>query len=165
LRFTNSITGLQDSSGSCLLIFVEQVGNNIAPDGSTVDFAERDALHYVAYDLEPLVAAALAARRHNRNWLTLKAGNGASLALALNWLVPYALGQKTHEEFVHSSVPFDAQRRAAGVPGFSGPWDPKRAAPLFHLAARLSGRYTSVALLLSPTPPAWVAVCLPLAAR
>jgi hypothetical protein len=146
-------------------IFVEQVGNNIAPDGSTVDFAERDALHYVAYDLEPLVAAALAARRHNRNWLTLKAGNGASLALALNWLVPYALGQKTHEEFVHSSVPFDAQRRAAGVAGFSGPWDPKRAAPLFHLAARLSGRYTSVALLLSPTPPAWVAVCLPLAAR
>ena len=146
-------------------LFIEQIGNNIAPDGSTVDFAERDALHYVAYDLEPLVAAALAARRHNRNWLALKASNGASLALALNWLVPYALGQKTHDEFVHSSVPFDAKRRAAGVPGFSGPWDPKRAAPLFHLAARLSGRYTPVALQLSPTPPAWVAVCLPLAAR
>lgn len=146
-------------------VFVEQVGNNIAPDGSTVDFAERDALHYVTYDLEPLVAAALAARRHNRNWLALKAGNGASLALALNWLAPYALGQKTHEEFVHSSVPFDAKRREAGLPGFSGPWDPKHAAPLFHLAARLSGRYASVALQLSPTPPAWVAVCLPLAAR
>jgi hypothetical protein len=36
---------------------------------------------------------------------------------------------------------------------------------LFHLAARLSGRYTSVALRLAPTPPAWLAVCLPLPAR
>lgn len=146
-------------------LFIEQVGNNIAPDGATVDFAERDALHYVAYDLEPLVFAALAARRHNRNWLLQRAENGASLALALDWLVPYALGKKTHDEFVHSSVAYDEKRREAGLPGYSGPWDPKRAAELFHLAARLSGRYAPVALRLSPTPPAWLAVCLPLAAR
>ncbi|MBW8834166.1 MAG: alginate lyase family protein, partial [Burkholderia sp.] len=31
-------------------LFVEHVGDNIEPDGSTVDFAERDALHYVTYD-------------------------------------------------------------------------------------------------------------------
>ena len=54
-------------------LFVEHIGDNIAPDGSTVDFAERDALHYVTYDLQPLVTAALAARRHNRNWLPEKA--------------------------------------------------------------------------------------------
>ncbi|MCG1053547.1 alginate lyase family protein [Mycetohabitans sp. B5] len=50
-------------------LFVEQIGTNIAPDGTTRDFGERDALHYATYDLQPLVMAALAARRHNRNWL------------------------------------------------------------------------------------------------
>lgn len=146
-------------------LFIEQIGENVAADGATVDFAERDALHYVAYDLQPLVIAALAARRHNRNWLAQRAQNGASLQSALDWLVPYALGEKTHEEFVHSSVAFDAKRREAGLPGYSGPWDPKDSAELFHLAARLSGRYASVALRLSPMPPAWLAVCLPLPAR
>ncbi len=146
-------------------LFVEQVTNNIAADGSTFDFTERDALHYVTYDLEPLVIAALAARRHNRNWLTERGKNGASLMSALNWLAPYALGEKTHEEFIGSRVPFDAKRREAGVPGFSGQWDPRRAAELFHLAARLSGRYAPIAQRLQPEPPAWLAVCLPLPAR
>ncbi|WP_042302960.1 alginate lyase family protein [Paraburkholderia kururiensis] len=146
-------------------LFVEHIGDNIEPDGSTVDFTERDALHYVAYDLQPLVTAALAARRHNRNWLPERAPGGATLAAALNWLTPYALGQKTHEEFVHSTVAFDARRREAGLPGYSGEWDPKNAAELFHLAARLDGRYAPIALKLAPTPPAWLAVCLPLPAR
>jgi hypothetical protein len=146
-------------------LYVEHIGDNIAPDGSTVDFAERDALHYVTYDLQPLVTAALAARRHNRNWLTERSQSGATLAAALNWLTPYALGTRTHDEFVHSSVPFDATRREAGLPGYSGTWDPKNAAELFHLSARLDGRYAPIALRLAPTPPAWLAVCLPLPAR
>jgi hypothetical protein len=146
-------------------LFVEHIGDNISPDGSTRDFAEHDALQYVAYDLQPLVTAALAARRHNRNWLTERAANGATLAKALDWLTPYALGDKTHDEFVHSAVPFDARRREAGLPGFSGAWEPKNAAELFHLAARLDGRFAPIALRLTRTPPAWLAVCLPLPAR
>ncbi|MBC8723364.1 hypothetical protein OKW38_003864 [Paraburkholderia sp. MM5496-R1] len=146
-------------------LFVEHIGDNIAPDGSTIDFGERDALHYVTYDLQPLVTAALAARRHNRNWLQEKGANGATLLAALNWLVPFATGAQTHEEFVHSNVAFDAKRREAGLPGYSGQWDPKNATELFHLAARLDGRFTPVALQLAPTPPAWLAVCLPLPAR
>ncbi|KVE26548.1 alginate lyase [Burkholderia singularis] len=146
-------------------LFVEHLGDNIEPDGTTYDFVERDALHYALYDLQPLVSAALAARRFNRNWLRERAANGATLAAALDWLVPYARGEKTHEEFVHSPVPFDAKRREAGLPGYSGQWEPKSAAELFHLAARLDGRYASVAQQLSPMPPAWLAACLPLPAR
>jgi len=146
-------------------LFIEHIGDNIAPDGSTIDFSERDALHYVTYDLQPLVTAALAARRHNRNWLQEKGANGATLLAALNWLKPFATGSQKHQEFVHSSVPFDVKRREAGLPGYSGQWDPKNATELFHLAARLDGRFTPVALQLAQTPPAWLAVCLPLAAR
>lgn len=146
-------------------LFVEQLGNNIAPDGTTYDFEERDALHYAVYDVQPLVTAALAARRFNRNWLRERGANGATLSAALDWLVPYARGEKTHEEFVRSTVPFDAKRREAGIPGYTGQWDPKNATELFHLAARLDGRYARVAQLLSPMPPAWLAACLPLQAR
>ncbi|CAH2773346.1 MAG: FIG00453951: hypothetical protein [uncultured Paraburkholderia sp.] len=146
-------------------LFVEHIGDNIEPDGSTIDFSERDALHYVTHDMQPLVTAALAARRHNRNWLSEKGANGASLQAMLNWLAPYAVSSKTFDEFVHSNVPFDAKRREAGLPGYSGQWDPKNATELFHLAARLDGRYTRIALKLAPTPPAWLAVCLPLPAR
>ncbi|MEJ2769299.1 alginate lyase family protein [Mycetohabitans sp. B46] len=146
-------------------LFVEQVGTNIALDSTTRDFDERDALHYVTYDLQPLVMAALAARRHNRNWLRERSAYGATLERALDWLVPYALGRTSHQEFVHSRVPFDETRRAAGLRGFSGAWDPSRATELFHLAARLNGRYQPVALHLAPVPPPWLAVCLPLPAR
>lgn len=151
--------------GAAQRLFIEHIGDNIAPDGSTFDFGERDALHYVTYDLQPLVTASLAARRHGRNWLTERAQSGATLNSGLNWLTPYALGTRGHEEFTGSKVPFDATRREAGLPGFSGQWDPKNAAELFHLAARLDGRYAPVALRLAPSPPAWLAVCLPLAAR
>ncbi|WDD95899.1 alginate lyase family protein [Burkholderia sp. FERM BP-3421] len=146
-------------------LFAEHLADNLKPDGTTFDFEERDALHYAVYDLQPLVTAALAARRFNRNWLRERAAGGASLATALNWLEPYARGEKTHEEFVNSPVPFDAKRREAGLPGYSGQWDPKNATELFYLAARLDGRYLSVAQQLSPTTPAWLAMCLPLPAR
>ncbi|UVS94404.1 alginate lyase family protein [Burkholderia glumae] len=146
-------------------LFVEHLADNIAPDGTTLDFTERDAVHYAVYDLQPLVTAALAARRFNRNWLRERGANGATLEAALDWLVPYARGEKTHEEFVNSTVGFDAKRREAGLPGYSGPWSPKNATELFYLAARLDGRYTRVAQLLAPQPPAWVAACLPLPAR
>ncbi|CAM2138728.1 Alginate lyase [Pararobbsia alpina] len=142
-------------------LFVVQLQNNIGGDGQVRDFGERDALHYVVYDLEPLTMAALAARRHRIDWLTQRAQNGASLQAALNWLAPYALGKQSHEEFVKSQVPFDAKRREAGVPGFSGEWDPKSATTLFYLASRLDKRYLPIAQKLAAKPPAWLGVCLP----
>jgi hypothetical protein len=142
-------------------LFVLQVQNNIGGDGQVLDFGERDALHYVVYDLEPLTMAALAARRHRIDWLTQRAPNGGSLAAGLNWLAPYALGKQTHEEFVNSKIPFDAQRREAGVPGFAGEWDPKTATTLYYLASRLDKRFLPIAQKLSDKPPAWLGVCLP----
>jgi Alginate lyase len=142
-------------------LFAAQLQNNIGGDGQVLDFGERDAIHYVVYDLEPLTMAALAARRHRIDWLNQRAPNGATLQAGLNWLVPYATGKQTHDEFVHSQVPFDGARRDAGVPGFSGPWDPKSAGTLFYLASRLDKRYLPVAQHLAAKPPAWLGVCLP----
>ena len=131
--------------------FVAHLGRNIRSDGSTLDFEERDALHYVVYDLEPLVRAAMVAQQRGESWLNLSDKGGGSLIKALDWLVPYAVGEKTHEEFVNSRVAFDAKRNSAGLRGFSGTWEPKKAASLFAMAATLDERYAPIAQQLNPS--------------
>ena len=124
--------------------FDRHVAENIEPDGSTFDFHQRDALHYTVYDLEPLTMAALAARAHGQDWFDGTVPGQPSVPEALDWLVPYALGEKTHEEFVHSQIPFDARRAEAGLKEYSGTWDPKHSADLFHMAAVFNPRYQAV---------------------
>ncbi|WP_064504780.1 alginate lyase family protein [Frateuria defendens] len=140
-------------------LFQAQIAANIAPDGETVDFRVRDALHYVVYDLQPLVQAALAAHSLGEDWYRWRAPGGASLAGALAWLAPYAAGEKTHEEFVHSQVKFDAMRARAGLKGFTGPFDPRAAAALYWLAAELDPSVQPLARKLGDAPPSFVRMC------
>lgn len=130
--------------------YFAHIARNIRPDGSTLDFEERDALHYVVYDLEPLVRSAMVARGRGESWLKQTGEGGGSLEQALDWLLPYAEGDKTHNEFVNSRVAFDAKRNAAGLKGFSGTWDPQKAARLYVMAATLDERYASIAQKLNP---------------
>lgn len=141
-------------------LFQQQVADNILPDGSVTDFHDRDALHYVVYDLEPLVQAALAAKPYGvgGNWLTTTA-NGASLGAALDWLVPYATAERSHQEFVHTHVQFDKDRAGVGEAGYSGAWQPRSSASLFWLAAQLDPRYRPVAMQLSAKPADWISAC------
>lgn len=131
-----------------------QVAANIRPDGSTADFAQRDALHYVTYDLEPLVQAALALSPYGRdNLLAARSANGSSIAAALDWLAPWAEGRHTHQEFVHTSEPFDIERQKAGLKGYGGTWDPRNSAALYAQAAVLMPKYSALAARLGDTPP------------
>lgn len=138
--------------------FIKQLNQNLHPDGTSIDFEERDALHYVVYNLEPLVRAAMAANTMGQDWLTLRADNGVTLAVAIDWLVPYASGEKTHQEYVNTTVKFDLQRRDAGVPGFTGQWEPKSSDQLFWLASTLDARYQPLAQSLRKQL-SWMAAC------
>ena len=138
-----------------------QVAANIQPDGSVFDFHERDALHYVTYDLDPLMMAALSAKAHGEDWLNWRADNGVSLAAALDWLVPYATGQKTHIEFANSRIQFDRDRAAAGQEEYAPhPWDVSNAVGTYGLAALLDPRYAAVRDAVSTrtgkTPAVWI---------
>jgi hypothetical protein len=138
--------------------FLAQLSRNIRADGSTLDFEERDAIDYVTYDLDPLLHAALASQLTGDNWYPLKGSPGAGLPQALLWLEPYALGQKTHDEFVHSTVKFDATRRAAGLPGFEGLWDRKKSYIVYTYAAIFDPQFQSVRDSL-PRVKGWLAAC------
>jgi hypothetical protein len=130
-----------------------QVAANIHPDGSTVDFAQRDALHYVTYDLDPLVQAALALSPYGKdNLLEASSASGSSIAAALDWLAPYAAGRRKHQEFVHTSEPFDIERQKAGLKGYGGRWDPRNSAALYAQAAVLMPKYQALTARLGDFP-------------
>ena len=136
--------------------YQKQLDVNLNADGSTIDYAERDAIHYTVYDLEPLTLAALAAKAHGQDWYHLTNSKGASLQKSLEWLAPFAEGKEKHIEFVHSTVAFDAKRREAGVKGFSGSWDPKSSGLLYAYAARLDDVWHPLSKRLGGAPD-WLA--------
>jgi len=141
-------------------VFRRQVAANIDASGVVLDFRERDALRYVVYSLEPLLTAALIAQQHGQDWYGYQAKNGASLKSALRWLAPYADGEKTHLEFQRTKIPFDRQRAAAGVKGFSGAWQPSNATTCYQLAARLDATWVARAVQLGDAPD-WVELAYP----
>lgn len=108
-------------------------------NGSVYDFYQRNALHYVVYDIEPLLQAALIAdiNGFQENLYRYTAENGAQLARAVKWLQPFAEGDVEHAEFVNSSVSFDVQRAKAGLKNYAGNWEPIDAKGLFKLAVVL----------------------------
>jgi hypothetical protein len=101
-------------------------------------------MHYVVYDLEPLLMAASIAAAHGDNWYGLPALQGRLVA-ALRWLEPYAAGDKHHDEFLHSTVRFDAQRAAVHVKGYAGLWQREEASNLYWIASRLDPEFTGMA--------------------
>ncbi|MBM3622144.1 MAG: alginate lyase [Alphaproteobacteria bacterium] len=141
-------------------MFEAQLSANIDRRGEVYDFAQRDALRYVVYSLEPLMMSVLAARRHGEDWYGLEGGR---LGLALAWLRPYVEGQKTHEEFRRSKVDFDRVRREAGLTGFGGPFMPAKARLLYGMAARVDRSYAGLAgsLRANRWDDAWLEVLWP----
>ena len=117
------------------------VSTNILADGSVHDFHERDAIHYVTYNLDPLMTAALAAQRHGEDWFGWRNPAGAGARDAVAWLVPYAEGRLTHQEFVNSSIKFDADRARVGQPGYTGMWDRAGAVNTLGLAGLLDPQF------------------------
>jgi hypothetical protein len=88
-----------------------QLEKNLNPDGSSVDFALRDALHYHVYDLEPLLKLIIVLQRATgTNYYAYTTPAGASVKRSVDWLLPWLNGQKTHPEFVNSTVDFDRKR-------------------------------------------------------
>jgi hypothetical protein len=140
-------------------LFQAQVQANIKPNGETIDFAERDALHYVIYGVEPLGQATLAARLKGEDWFNYQAPSGSSVARVFVWMKPYATGEKPHEEFKNSKVLFDRQRFEAGQKEYSGPFEPKSAGNVYWLASVFDPAYLALAQQLKPEPPTYLSMC------
>jgi hypothetical protein len=143
-----------------------QIAGNLNADGSSSDFVTRDALHYHVYDLEPLLTLAIVLQRATGvNYYTYVSPAGTSIQKSVVWLLPYLTGEKTHGEFVNSTVEFDRQRARNGEAAYKAGtlFDPKNGVPTLLLAAWFDSDagLLSLARKLSGTEdryPGWQAV-------
>jgi len=100
--------------------FKRHIEVNLNEDGTSLDFKERDAMHYHIYDLEPMLRLALLIRRAGgENFYIYQAPKGSSIKKSVDWLIPYIKGEKQHEEYVNTTVKFDRDRAKNNEPGFA----------------------------------------------
>jgi hypothetical protein len=131
--------------------FKAQIDQNLEPDGSSLDFHERDALHYHTYDLEPLLTLAIVAKQAGIDLCSYHSAVGASLARSVQFLIPYCDGSKSHAEFVHSKVAFDRKRAESGDARYKAgtPFDPKAGRGTLELAAYFDPSLNPLVIQLS----------------
>lgn len=133
--------------------YKKQVGQNLLPDGSSIDFHERDAMHYQVYDLEPLLALAIAARNNGIDLYDYQSPAGSSLAKSVAFVVPFADGSQQHPEFVHSTVEFDRQRAANGQAEYKAGsiWNPHAGLLTMSLAEAFDPSLLPLVAKLAPS--------------
>jgi hypothetical protein len=137
LALSAFLLGDQEMEYSVLRSFRALSDKNLHHDGTTLDFKERDALHYHVYDLEPLLRLAML---FDRAWgLDLYRetnAQGGSLQGCVQFLFPFLTGIQTHREYVHTTVQFDLARARNHEKGhgIGEPFDPKAALKCVELA-------------------------------
>jgi len=98
----------------------KHISVNLYTDGTSLDFKERDAMHYHIYDLEPMLKLAIIIdRAKGPNFYTYQSAKGSSVKKSVEWLIPYINGEKQHEEYVNTTVKFDRDRAKNNEPGFA----------------------------------------------
>jgi hypothetical protein len=125
----------------------DQMEKNLYADGSGLDFKLRDALHYHVYDLEPLLRLAIVLKRATGvDAYSAVSATGSSIKKSVEWLVPYVTGQKTHGEFVNSTVKFDLARAQNGEGEYKAGtlWKPKAGLKTLALAAYFDPQYNAI---------------------
>ncbi len=125
----------------------QQINQNLYADGSGYDFAERDALHYHIYTLEPLLKALIVINRATGvNDYALQSPTGASVKKSVDFLLPFMTGEKSHGEFTNSRVKFDRDRAANGEKGYvtGHLFEPKNGIVVLSLASYFDPSLLSV---------------------
>ncbi|UKT63300.1 alginate lyase family protein [Pedobacter mucosus] len=110
---------------------------NLNADGTSLDFKQRDAMHYHIYDLEPMLRLAiLIDRAGGGNFYNYESNTGSSIKKSVEWLIPYVKGEKQHEEYVNTTVKFDRDRAKNNEPGFApgSMFKPVLAVPVLRLS-------------------------------
>lgn len=111
---------------------------NLYADGTSIDFKERDAMHYHIYDLEPMLKLAIVINRaKGEDFYHYQSAKGSSIQKSVEWLIPFVKGEKQHEEYVNTKVKFDRDRAKNGEAGFAAGsfFKPAMALPVFKLSS------------------------------
>jgi len=113
------------------------VTESLFPDGTSNDLKRRDALGYHVSGLTPPLELAMLLSDHGKSLYAWLSPRGASLKKSVEYVIPYAMGEKVHKEWVHTKVGLDRRRAAVGIEKYQPgkEFEPRQALKLMELAA------------------------------
>ncbi len=120
------------------------ISRSLRPDGSSRDFEQRDALSYHIGGVRPLLRLiSLLPSVYREELYSGETFDGSSVARSVAFIIPYALGEKEHGEFMRTQVDLDRRRAEAGLEQYQPgrPFNPHRAVSLFQLAGAFEEEY------------------------
>ena len=128
------------------------VRKSLYGDGSSYDLKHRDTLTYHGSALRPPIELAVLLGEQGRHLYTWTNRQGGSLKKSVDYVVPYAMGEKVHREWVHTRVDLDRRRAAAGLEKYRTGrlYEPESALELMTQASYFDPSLRSVVLHLTP---------------
>ncbi|NHE58615.1 alginate lyase family protein [Cyclobacterium plantarum] len=115
-------------------------------DGSSADIRQRDALSYHVSGLKPLLQFLITLEHEagrGKDFFYRESADGASVARSMDYVLPYAKGEKIYRQWQNSKVKLDQERAAAGLekyqPGVA--YKPEKAYETMALAAYFDDKY------------------------
>ncbi len=142
----------------------EFVSNQLYADGGSYDLKRRDTLTYHSSSLRPLLDLAVLAARQGDDLYRWSSPSGSSLQKSVDYVVPYATGEKQRREWTNSEVELDRKRAAAGLEAYRAGrlYEPKSALDLMQQAAYFDASLLPLAAKLAGGEaqrfPTWRAV-------
>jgi hypothetical protein len=139
----------------------EFLAHGLKPDGTSYDLHHRDSLTYHVSALVPALDVAWLARKRGEERYRLASAEGASLQRSVQYLVPFADGSRTREEWRQSRVELDRRRAAAGLEAYSPGrlYDPTNALPVLEKATLWEPQFVPLVAKLAGLPgrtfPTW----------
>ncbi len=145
------IVGREDFERYAVENLKKYIDRALYADGTTFDLRQRDAMSYHVSGLKPLLVTAIAMEQFRKgqggsNIFDYQNQAGGSIRKSVDYVVPYALGEKVHKEWVNTKVALDRQRAAAGLAHYQPgtPYEPERSRELFELALYFDAKYQEV---------------------
>lgn len=91
------------------------VTESLYPDGTSEDLKRRDALGYHVSGLRPPLELAMLLGDRGSDLYAWQSPRDGSLKNSVEQVLPYAIGEKVHQEWVNTKVGLDKRRAAAGI--------------------------------------------------
>ena len=91
------------------------VTHSLRADGTSLDLERRDSLGYHGSSLKEPMDLAVMLGPDGRDLYTWQNTDGGSIKKSVDYVVPYALGEKTRQEWRNSKVDLDRRRAEAGL--------------------------------------------------
>lgn len=164
IAWAGIITGDQKWTDYALAETRGYIGRALRADGSSYDLEQRDSLGYHMGGVKPLIRLASILIDQDPDLYFREAPSGASVAASVEFMMPYALGEKTHREFINSKVDFDRRRAEAGLAEYQPgtPFNPLHSIRLFDAAMAFEPRYGELIATLTGQKnnrfPTWASV-------